>query len=178
MRIALIATAALLAACSPPADNGATNKGKDEAPPSPPPVAACNSVAPDFAKLVIVQEPTPALMSAAELRGGPINPGVYDLASATRIGAATAWSGPRAVALEVAESDDGVVLNWAGAGPHGAVDTWTALLTDTPSVSLTYSCGRVGAVEAGFAAATDSLELRIQDGAGGALHMTFQRRGA
>jgi hypothetical protein len=173
MRIALFAAAALLAACSPPAD-----KGKDEAPPSPTPIAACNEVGPDFSKLVTVQEATPALMSAAELRGGPINPGTYDLVSAVRVGQATAWDGARAVALDIVETEAGVILHWAGGAPGGALDTWDATLTDTPSVSISYTCGRVGTVDAAFVTYANRLELRIQDGASGALHMTFERRGA
>jgi hypothetical protein len=127
--------------------------------------------------MVGVQDEAAGSLPAADLRGGRITPGTYDLTSATRIGAATGWSGERAVALRVEENDAGVVLNWAGAAQSGAPDTWTATLTDTPQVRIAFTCGRVGEVDGGFSARADVLELRIQDGASGALHMMFQRRG-
>lgn len=111
------------------------------------------------------------------MRGGPIAPGAYDLTSAQRIGAATGWSGTRAVALDVAEEATGAVsLRWAGAPPQGDTDRWNATLTDTPEPRLTYTCGRMGEVAADFSATAGELQLRLPDGAGGSLHMTFARR--
>src|SRR5687767_12174252 len=105
------ACAALLVACSPPAQ-------RPEAPPEQPAVAACNSVAPDAARQVRVEEAAAGVEAAADLRGGAIAPGTYDLISARRVGAATGWDGTRAVALEVSESAAGAVtFNWAGAAP-------------------------------------------------------------
>ncbi|MGH6950292.1 MAG: hypothetical protein ACREH4_05445 [Vitreimonas sp.] len=164
------ACAAILIACSPPAQ-------RPETPPEPPTVAACNSVAPDAARQVRVEEAEAVAGAAADLRGGAIAPGMYDLVSARRIGAATGWDGARAVALEVSESaTGGVTFNWAGAAAGGAVDSWTASFTDTPQPRLTYSCGRVGEVAAEFAALADALTLRLQDGAGGQLALEFRRR--
>lgn len=164
------ACAALLVACSPPAQ-------RPEAAPESPTVAACNSVAPDAARQVRVEDAAATAEAAADLRGGAIAPGVYDLVSARRIGAATGWDGTRAVALEVSESAaGGVTFNWAGAAPDGAVDSWTASFTDTPQPRLSYSCGRVGEVAAEFAAQADALTLRLQDGAGGQLALEFRRR--
>lgn len=172
MRFALFfAAAAALAACSQPAEGPET-----KAPSAPPAVAACNDLAPDTTRLVEVRDGDATATPAAELRGGSIAPGVYDLTGAARIGAATGWREPRAVALRVAESDDGVVLNWAGSAPGGPIDTWTATLRETPSVRLSYTCGRIGDVEAAFSAQADRLELRVQDGASGALSLTFARR--
>lgn len=170
MRILPLIVVAALSACSRPAPE------QPGAPPSSPAVAACNDVAPDPARLIRVQDSAAGAGPAVELRGGRIAPGNYDLASAVRIGEATGWSGERAVALRVEESEAGVVLNWAGAAPGGAVDTWTAVLTDTPQVRIAFTCGRVGEVDAALSAQPDTLELRIQDGASGALHMVFQRR--
>jgi hypothetical protein len=167
----LIASAALVAAltaCSPPAQ-------RPETPPAPA-VAACNSVTPDGGRQVRVEEAAASAEAAADLRGGAIAPGVYDLVSARRIGAATGWSGTRAVALEVSEGEAGVTFNWASAAPDGAVDSWTAAFTDTPQPRLSYSCGRVGDVAAEFAAQANALTLRLQDGAGGQLALEFQRR--
>jgi hypothetical protein len=111
------------------------------------------------------------------LRGGAIAPGVYDLVSATRIGAATGWSGALAVALDVSESETGAVtFNWSSLAPDGASDTWTATLTEAPQPRLAYTCGRIGEVGAEFEAEADTLELRLQDGAGGRLALVFQRR--
>lgn len=170
MRSALCALA--LAACTPPANN-------TEAPPLPeaPPATtiACNGVAPDSARQIAVTELAAA--AAADLRGGEIAPGVYDLVSAIRVGGATGWAGTRAVALEVSETDDGVVFNWAGADAAGAVDRWTATFTETPQPRLTYTCGRIGDVAAGFAVQSGELRLQLQDGADGQLALVFQPRG-
>lgn len=159
-----------LAACSPPSPQ------RPETPPSPPPaVVTCNNLSPDLSRLVQVQEGDATSTLAAELRGGAITPGTYDLTGAVRIGGATGWRGARAVALGVSESDDGVVLNWAGAASGQPIDSWTATLHETP-MRLSYTCGRVGEVAASFSAQADVLQLRIQDGASGALNMTFARR--
>ena len=170
MRITGLLLAAALAACSPP------QQRDDETPAPPPPaVVACNTLSPDLTRLVQVQEGDAVSTPAAELRGGSIAPGTYDLTSAVRVGSATGWRGGRAVVLGVSEGDDGVVLNWAGAAPGQAVDSWTATLHESP-MRLSYTCGRVGDVEAAFRAESNVLDLRIQDGASGALSMSFARR--
>jgi hypothetical protein len=167
--LASAAIVALLTACSPPAER------PDKAP-APPTVAACNSVAPDAARQVRVEDAPAAAAAASDLRGGAITPGVYDLVSAQRIGAATGWSGARAVALEVSESEAGVTFNWSSRAPDGAADSWTAGFVEAPRPRLTYTCGRIGDVDAEFQAQGDTLTLRLPDGAGGQLAMTFQRR--
>lgn len=167
------ALAALLVACTPPAQR------ETEAPtPDQPTVQACNSVAPNTARQVTVEEELAVAAAASDLRGGRITPGTYDLASARRIGAATGWQGTRAVAVEVSEAAaGGVTLNWAGTTETSALDTWTATLTETQNVaSLAYTCGRVGEVSADFSATADALELRLSDGGSGRLALTFQRR--
>lgn len=171
MRSTVLAFA--LAACTPPTNNTET----PEAPPTPPATTiACNTVTPNPAHQVAVSEPL-ATAAAADLRGGEIAPGVYDLASATRIGGATGWSGTRAVALEVTESDaDGVVFNWAGADASGAVDRWTAVFTEAPQPRLRFNCGRIGDVAAAFAVQPGELRLQLQDGANGQLALVFQPR--
>ncbi len=172
MRLISLIAATALAACSPPS----TQAPDTPAQPPGPAVAACNTVAPDLTKLVSVQDEA-AVTMLADLRGGRVAPGIYDLTTAVRIGEATGWSGQRAVSLEVTESDAGVVLNWAGAAAGGERDTWTANFTDTPQVQLTYTCGRMGTVGAAFTAAPDALDLRITDGASGSLYLSFHRRG-
>lgn len=167
------ACAALLVACSPPA------QPKAEAPPEPAPqVQACNNVAPDFARLVAVEEPAAAAAAVADLRGGRITPGTYDLVRAVRVGQATGWQGQQAVALAISEDANGpLTFSWAGAAPGGAVDAWTATFTDVAQQGqLTYTCGRMGQVLAGFAASSDALQLRLPDGANGSLQLDFQRR--
>jgi hypothetical protein len=164
------ALVAALAACSPPAQQ----ETEAEAPPA---VIACSALTPDAARQVRVEEEVAAASAASDLRGGRITPGVYDLVSAHRIGAATGWQGTRAVALGVAENAaGGVTFNWAGAAPGGEVDRWTASFTDTPQVRLAYTCGRIGEVDADFAAEANTLQLRLPDGANGALLLLFQRR--
>jgi hypothetical protein len=169
MRWTSLAAAAALAACQPASEQKQT-------PPAPQPqVAACNDVAPDAARQVAVQDPV-ATAAMADLRGGPISPGTYDLTSATRVGGATGWSGTRAVALEASESDNGVVINWAATDAEGERDTLSASLSDSPNIRLTYSCGRIGEVEAAFTAGARALTLRLADGANGALLLVFQKR--
>jgi hypothetical protein len=164
------AIAALMAACSPPP----TETSAPDAPA--PQVQACNTITPDMARMVRVEE-TPAVAAAAsDLPGGPISPGLYDLTRAVRIGQATGWQGARAVALDVTESADGVVFEWAGAPASGEVDRWTASFTDTPAPRLSYTCGRIGDVAADFTASAGALQLRVPDGANGALLLDFARR--
>lgn len=171
MRYLACGAAAMLAACSPPAE------APDAAPAPAPQTMACNTVEPNLARQVSVHDPIVAIAGAADLRGGAIAPGTYDLSSATRVNRATGWQGARAVALQVDEADNGAVtFNWAGAGA-GAVDRWTATFTDTPHVRLTYTCGRMGAVDADYAVEGSQLRLRIPDGADGALELVFERRG-
>lgn len=168
-----LAFAALLAlaACSQPPQMA------EEAPrPDVEPIAPCSTLIPDLSKQVTIEDEAAAALPAASLRGGPINPGIYDLVRAVRIGGATGWNGQRAVVLQIAETDDGVVLNWSAAAPHGPPDTWTATLGGEGEARLAYTCGRIGEVDAGFTTSAEALDLRIDDGADGALHMVFARR--
>ena len=172
-RFMLAVAAMAVAACSPPAQR------QDPAPPGggvPPGVVACNAVNPDMTRLVSVQDPV-AAAAQATLRGGPIEAGTYDLVSAVRIGQATGWVDPRAAALQISEAPDGVVtFDWASAPAGGEADRWTAIFTDTPEPRLTYTCGRVGAVEAAFAVEQRQLTLRLPDGGLGSLDLTLERR--
>jgi hypothetical protein len=163
---------ALLVACSPPAQREA------EAPESAPQVQACNDLAPNASRMVEIEAEQAVASAASDLRGGILSPGMYDLTRAVRIGQATGWQGERAVALEVSEDGSGVVtFNWAGAAPGGEVDTWTAEFTDVAEQGqLTYTCGRIGQVLAGFATSANTLQLRLPDGANGSLQLDFTRR--
>ena len=174
MRTFLLATTvAVLAACSPPAPQ---QQDRPQTPPGPT-VAACNDVTPNANQQVAVTEAVAAAAAAADLRGGSIAPGTYDLVRATRVGAATGWRGTRAVALQVTEDQAGAVtFDWAGAAPSGEPDRWTASFTETPQPRISYTCGRAGEVAAEFAAQSNALQLRIQDGASGQLALEFQRR--
>lgn len=167
------AFAALLVACSPPAQR------EPEAPSeTAPQVQACNDVAPDVARMVSITSAEAVAEAASDLRGGAIAPGVYDLTRAVRVGEATGWQGERAVALDVREDAAGAVtFNWAGAAAGGEVDRWTASFNDSGEHPIiTYTCGRMGDVAAEFSAAQNALTLRIPDGARGSLHLDFQRR--
>lgn len=166
----LLALVAALAACDPP------REARDEprAPPAPP----CNLVEPDLARLVAVTDPIAGAAAVADLRGGRIAPGTYDLVSATRVGQPTGWQGVSTVAIEVAETDAGeVTFNWAGVR-NGQSDRWTATFAEAPEPSLTFTCGRIGHVGAVFAMAGDQLSLRLPDGANGALDLVFVKRAA
>lgn len=177
MRNLLIAVSlvALVAACQPPS----SQQPQGETPTAETPqVQACNDVAPNMQRAVSVQESTAVASVAADLRGGRVAPGTYDLASATRIGSATGWQGARAVALDVSESDAGTQFNWAST-PAGGGDTdrWTATFTDATQAGLSYTCGRAGNVAVEFTAQPNALTLRVPDGANGSLQLDFQRRG-
>lgn len=166
------ATIALLAACSPPAPNE-----KAETPTPPATVSACSEVVPDASRQVAIEPELAVAAAASDLRGGTITPGAYDLTRAVRTGAATGWEGTRAVGLDVVEDPAGAVtFNWASAAPGGERDTWTATLTEAPQPRLTYTCGRIGIVDAEFSAAANTLQLRLPDGANGSLLLDFQRR--
>jgi len=167
------ALAALLVACTPPAQRDAEAPSSDPAPQ----VQACNAVTPDSQRMVRIEEAQAVAAAASDLPGGPITPGVYDLTRAVRIGQATGWQGVRSVALEVTEGAEGVVFQWAGAPESGEVDRWTARFTDTPSPRVSFTCGRIGDVDADFTASASALQLRITDGADGSLLMDFARRG-
>jgi hypothetical protein len=165
------ALAALVIACSPHAP-------KTEAPPEPPALPACNELTPNLSRMIFVEQPTEVATLANELRGGAVAPGTYDLMRAVRFEQATGWQGGRAVVLDVAENNAGVVtFNWAGAAGATEVDRWTATFSDTqPQARISYTCGRMGDVDATFAADADKLQLRIPDGANGSLQLDFQRR--
>lgn len=165
------ALAAVLMACTPPSQQ------TTDAPDTPAPqVQACNTITPDNARMVRIEEAQAVAAAAADLPGGPITPGLYDLTRAVRIGQATGWQDARAVALEVSESGGGVTFQWAGAPASGEVDRWTATFTDTPSPRLSYTCGRIGDVSPDFTANGNALQLRIPDGANGSLLLDFARR--
>lgn len=167
-----VAVAALLAACSPPASQDTT-----ERPDEPPVVAACNDITPNAARQVSVGDEVVTAAAAADLRGGSIAPGTYDLTAATRVGAPTGWGGTRAVSLAVSEEvNGGVLFNWAGAPPSGERDTWSASFTEAPQPHITFTCGRIGGADIDFAVEGNALQLRMPDGATGALALTFERR--
>ncbi len=167
------AFAALLVACSPPAQRDA-DAPSDAAPQ----VQACNEIAPNLSRMVGIEGAAAVAAGASDLRGGAITPGLYDLTRAVRIGEATGWQGERAVALDVSEDASGAVtFNWAGAAAGGDVDRWTATFNDSGEHPIiTYTCGRMGDVAAEFTAQRDTLTLRVPDGANGSLHLDFQRR--
>jgi len=169
------AFAALLLACSPPAEREAQTQQT----PQTPQVQACNNVAPNMGRLVRIEEQMAVAAAASDLRGGAIAPGVYDLTRAVRIGEATGWRGERAVALEVTEGvDGGTTFDWASTpSGSGETDRWTATFNDSGAhPTISYTCGRMGDVAAEFTAQRDALTLRIPDGANGSLQLEFARR--
>lgn len=172
--ITFAAVAALLAACSPP-----SNTKQGEAPtPDTPIVAACNQVVPDLTQVVTLGDDVAVASSVADLRGGRVAPGTYDLISGGRLGGAAGWQGGRAVALEVSESEAGTMFNWASA-PSGGGDAerWTAGFIDAPQGHLTFTCGRSGGADVDFTAEANGLRLQVpEDGGTGSLYLVFSRR--
>jgi hypothetical protein len=175
-RFTLLAAAAVLVACSPPAPR------QTEAPPAEPPVvvAACNSVTPDMTKPVrLGSEPVAVAALPPELPGGPIAPGAYDLISGNVADGAPEWSTDRFVALDVSESDAGVVFNYAAAAPGAETERWTASFHQGPPSQIEYTCGHEGTAAITFAASgNNELRLRMPDPSGtGAQVLLFVRRG-
>jgi len=175
-RFMLLAATAALVACSPPQQQ--TQPARAPLP-EPPVVTACNAITPNAAQAVTLSDETVAVASLPpELPGGPIAPGVYDLASGVRIGGAAGWQGARATALEVTEGGAGVAVNWAQSTGAGAeIDRWTASFHEGPPAQLAFACGRTGQSEITFQASATELRLRMPD-AGGAGHLllTFRKR--
>lgn len=173
--ITLAAVAALLVACSPPSSNK-----QSEAPQAPdaPIVAACNNVTPDLTQAVTLGDDVAVASAVADLRGGRVAPGTYDLISGGRVGGAAGWQGARAAALEVSESEAGTVFNWASA-PSGGGDAerWTAGFLDAPQGHLTFLCGREGGADVDFTAEANGLRLQLPEASGtGSLYLVFSRR--
>lgn len=174
MRRVLLLAAVALAACQPPAP-----QEKAEAPPAPPEVeASCNIVVPDVARAVrLGDEPVAVATLPPELPGGPITPGTYDLTAGYVVDGAPAWNEDRFVALEVAESNEGVVFNWAEARSGAPTERWSASFHQGPPARLQFGCGREGETEIQFAAQPATLQLRLPDAGGtGAMVLLFSRR--
>lgn len=175
MRRLLLAAAciATLASCSPPAQETSQAPAAEV----PPVTAACNALEPDLANAVTLEGEVAVAAAVADLRGGRITPGTYDLASGNRIGGAAGWQGARAMTLDVNESDAGAMFDWASAAPGGEVERWTAGFTEAPSPRLTYTCGRSGGADVAFTAEPNGLRLRVtEDGETGSLYLVFVRR--
>lgn len=85
--ITLAAVAALLVACSPPSNN----QQSDAPAPDAPIIAACNDVAPDLTQAVTLGDDVAVVAAVADLRGGRVAPGVYDLITGSRLGGAAGW---------------------------------------------------------------------------------------
>jgi hypothetical protein len=170
MRFMFVAVAVMLASCSPPANQAPAR-------PSPRLNIACNDLAPNPAGAVALDGEIAAAIAVADLRGGRIAPGIYDLVSGARIGMAAGWEGARAVAIEVREDESGTMFNWANAAPDGAVERWTAGFIDAPTPHLTYVCGRSGGADIAFTAEGAGLRLQLpEDGGAGSLYLVFLRR--
>lgn len=138
-------------------------------------VISCNDVAPDAAQAVTLGDEVAVAAVVADLRGGRVTPGTYDLVRGARLGPA-GWQGARAVALDVREAEAGTIFNWASIAPGGETERWTAGFIDAPSGHLTFTCGRSGGADIGFSAEASGLRLHISEAGGGALYLVFARR--
>lgn len=167
MRVLLFTAALALGACSPPPSR----------PPEAPLAIVCNDVAPNPAQAITLGDETAAAAAIADLRGGRVAPGTYDLVAGNRIGAAAGWQGARAVALDAREAEAGTIFNWASAAPSGETERWTAGFIDVPSGHLTFTCGRSGGADISFSAEADALRLQMPEQSGaGSFYLVFARR--
>lgn len=175
-RMLLAAAAATLAACTPPTPQSTTT-ATTTAPPAPTPVA-CNSLAPDLSKPVRLTPPPVAVAALPDLPGGPIRPGTYDLTAGNVLDGAPEWTMDRFVALDVSESDDGVVFNWVSTTREGDTQRWTATFHEGPPAQLSFTCGRQGDIAVHGEATDARLTLRMPDPSGsGADNLVFAKRG-
>ncbi len=167
MRVLVLAAALALGACSPPTSR----------PPEAPMVTVCNDVTPNPAQAITLGDEVAVDAAVADLRGGRVAPGTYDLVSGNRIGAAAGWQGARAVVLDVREAEAGTIFNWASIAPGGETERWTAGFIDAPSGHLTFTCGRGGGADVGFSVEAEALRLQVPEQSGaGSLYLVFARR--
>lgn len=172
MRLILFAAAAALAACTPPSQTTSVETTE----PTTTVQTACNTLTPDPTKRVQLTQDN-AAAALADLAGGPITPGAYDLANGSVGAGASAWPMPRAVALDVAETANGTVFNYASDDP--ADPRWTATLREGPPSAIEYTCGRIGNAEITFAATPTQLRLRMPGSNGeGFTTLVFAKRSA
>lgn len=174
-RFLLAASIAVLAACQP----ASAPPTSDTTTTSPTPaIVSCNEVAPDASKQVLIASLPPAAAAALadNLRGGPLSPGTYDLTSGVVQGGATAWTEARAVAVNVADTDAGTVLNYAEAR-GGDVTRWTANFDNGSPATLAFTCGRSGQSTVQYQSNANELRLSIPAESGvGSYYMTFAKR--
>jgi hypothetical protein len=109
------------------------------------------------------------------LGGGAIEGGVYDLASGGQFDGAPSWEDERYVSVEVTNSHEGIVLDWAEQSGD-AVTRWSASVSTSPA-SLFFTCGRSGEIPISYASSAGELRLRMPDPSGtGLLDLVFVRR--
>lgn len=182
MRQLLILSAfVVIASCEPAAPPGAAPNSDQAATSTTTPRStnvACNDVAPDPAHAVLIASLPPAAgrALASNLDGGPLTPGTYDLTSGVAQDGATRWTEARAVALSVTDGNPGAVLNYAEAS-NGPTFRWSADFNDTPSPTLTFTCGRSGQATINYQARRNELRLSIPAENGvGRFYMVFSKR--
>lgn len=175
-RILFAASIAVLAACQPASAPPTSDTTTAQTPA--PAVVSCNEVAPDASKQVLIASLPPAAAAALadNLRGGPLSPGTYDLTSGIVQGGATGWTQARAVAVDIADTDAGTVLNYAEAG-GGDVTRWTANFNNASPATLTFTCGRTGQATVQYQSNANELRLSMPAESGaGSYYMTFAKR--
>lgn len=182
MRQLLILSAFIVVASCQPATSPTAPSTSDQTTTSTstsaPSSVACNDLAPDPAHSVLIASLPPAAgrALAGNLNGGPLTPGTYDLTSGVVQDGATRWTEARAVALSVADGDSGAVLNYAEA-QNGATARWSANFSDTPSPTLTFTCGRSGQAAITYEASSNELRMSIPAENGvGRFFMVFAKR--
>ena len=171
MRALFVTTAlAALAACAPPASQATHTSATSTRR-----AAVCNRVSPDLTKLVLLGE-RPLALAHAELLGGPLAPGVYDLSGGYVSGGAPSWRVTRAAALEVVETGVGERLNYASMS-NNVLERWSATFHEGPPTTIDYTCGHSGRQVVTFQAQAQQLQLRVPDPSGvGEQTLIFTRR--
>ncbi|MBI1188717.1 MAG: hypothetical protein GC206_15525 [Alphaproteobacteria bacterium] len=155
----------------------AQNQSGGTAPEPPSAETACNDVAINPAVSVT---PGPSVAAAADegLLGGPITPGVYDLARVEQRNGAREWTEETWRSVRVADSEAGQTLDFVTARGSADADPerFSARLREEPA-GLIFTCGRTGEAPTAWSASNAGLQLQMpaEAGAGETVHF-FQRR--
>jgi hypothetical protein len=165
----ILAAVAILTSCGKPS----TPAKPPEAAPS---TSACNQVTPNLAIPAMMRGASVPASSLPALSDGPIAAGLYDLASGEQFDGAPSWEDTRSVSLKVSNGPAATTFEWAElAGPNQSTrSNWTAEVKPGTPATLTFTCGRTGAIPIGYTSSGRELQLRMADPSGtGTLDLAF-----
>lgn len=103
--------------------------------------------------------------------------GLYDLASGEQFDGAPSWEDTRHVSVQVTDTHEGTVLDWAEQSGE-TVTRWSAAVSTSASPpNITFTCGRTGSVPIAYESGNGELHLRLPDPGGtGLVDLVFVQR--